>query len=151
MFVVNEEDFQQILEKEVIHDVLLMTNLPQLKDVALLLQDWQGLAYHLKLDEPTIKQIREDNRDKINQQKYQCLYKWVQLNRKNATLLRIMYLHFKDKLLIHQIAQSQRGMLTTHMILYRAIFDGENIDGQHLRPPVSAILLETIERENFDG
>ena len=26
-----------------------------------------------------------------------------------------------------------------------------NIDGQHLRPPVLAILLETIERENFDG
>ena len=30
-------------------------------------------------------------------------------------------------------------------------FDGEDIDGQHLRPPVLAILLETIERENFDG
>ena len=30
-------------------------------------------------------------------------------------------------------------------------FDGENIDGQHLRPPVLAVLLETIERENFDG
>ena len=152
--MVNEEDFQQILEKEVIHDVLLMTNLPQLKDVALLLQDWQGLAYHLKLDEPTIKQIQEDNRDKINQQKYQCLYKLVQLNGKDATLLallRIMYFRFKDKLLIHQIAQCQCGMLTTHMISYRAIFDGENIDGQHLRPPVSAILLETIERENFDG
>ena len=31
-------------------------------------------------------------------------------------------------------------------------FDRENIDGQHLRPPVLAILLETstIERENFD-
>ena len=27
----------------------------------------------------------------------------------------------------------------------------ENIDGQHLRPPVLAILLETIERENSDG
>ena len=27
----------------------------------------------------------------------------------------------------------------------------ENIDGQHLRPPVLAILLEIIERENFDG
>ena len=25
------------------------------------------------------------------------------------------------------------------------------IDGRHLRPPVLAILLETIERENFDG
>ena len=30
-------------------------------------------------------------------------------------------------------------------------FDGENIDAQHLRPRVLAILLETIERENFDG
>ena len=34
-------------------------------------------------------------------------------------------------------------------------FDGQNIDGhiymEHLRPPVLAILLETIERENFDG
>ena len=30
-------------------------------------------------------------------------------------------------------------------------FYRENIDGQHLRPPVLAILLETIERENFDG
>ena len=29
-------------------------------------------------------------------------------------------------------------------------FDGEDIDGQHLRPPVLAI-LETIERNNFDG
>ena len=28
---------------------------------------------------------------------------------------------------------------------------GEIIDRQHLRPPVLAILLETIERENFDG
>ena len=27
---------------------------------------------------------------------------------------------------------------------------GKNIDGQHLRPPVLAVLLETIERENFD-
>ena len=30
-------------------------------------------------------------------------------------------------------------------------FDRENINGQHLRPPVLAILLETVERENFDG
>ena len=29
-------------------------------------------------------------------------------------------------------------------------FDRENIDGQHLRPPVLAILLGTIERENFE-
>ena len=29
-------------------------------------------------------------------------------------------------------------------------FDGENIDSQHLRPPVLAILLETNERENFN-
>ena len=28
--------------------------------------------------------------------------------------------------------------------------DRENIDGQHLRPPVLAIPLETIEREKFD-
>ena len=27
-------------------------------------------------------------------------------------------------------------------------FDRENIDGQHLRPPVLAILLETIERKD---
>ena len=27
----------------------------------------------------------------------------------------------------------------------------KNIDRQHLRPPVLAMLLETIERENFDG
>ena len=36
-------------------------------------------------------------------------------------------------------------------VLYSAIFDGENIDRQHLRPLVLAILLETIEREIFDG
>ena len=29
-------------------------------------------------------------------------------------------------------------------------FDRENIDGQHLRPSLLAILLETVERENFD-
>ena len=89
-----------------------MTNLPLLQDVALLLQDWKALARYLKLDEPTIKQIQEDNRDEFNEQKYQCLYKWVQLNGKDATLLallRIMYFRFKDKLLIHQIAQCQRG------------------------------------------
>ena len=28
-------------------------------------------------------------------------------------------------------------------------FNGENIDRQHLRPPVLATLLETIERESF--
>ena len=30
---------------------------------------------------------------------------------------------------------------------YSTIFDRQNIDGQHLRPPVSAILLGIIERE----
>ena len=75
-----------------------MTNLPLLRDVALLLQDWKTLVHYLKLDESTIKQIQEDNRDEFNEQKYQCLYKWVQLNGKDATLLWIMYLHFKDKL-----------------------------------------------------
>ena len=30
-------------------------------------------------------------------------------------------------------------------------FDVKNIDGQHPRPLVLAILLETIERESFDG
>ena len=30
-------------------------------------------------------------------------------------------------------------------------FDGDNIDGQHPRPPVLAVLLENIERENFDA
>ena len=30
-------------------------------------------------------------------------------------------------------------------------FDRENIDRQHLRPPILAILLETIEKEDFDG
>ena len=29
-------------------------------------------------------------------------------------------------------------------------FDEENIDRQHLRPPVLATLLETIERENLN-
>ena len=29
------------------------------------------------------------------------------------------------------------------------LFMGHNIDGQYLRPPVLAILLETIEREIF--
>ena len=28
-------------------------------------------------------------------------------------------------------------------------FDRENIDGQHLRPPVLAILLESIEKEGL--
>ena len=37
-------------------------------------------------------------------------------------------------------------------VLYSTIScDRENINGQHLRPPVLAILLETIERENVDG
>ena len=37
-------------------------------------------------------------------------------------------------------------------ILTDALYLEKNIDGQHLRPPaVSAILLETIERENCDG
>ena len=30
-------------------------------------------------------------------------------------------------------------------------FDGENVDVQHPRPPVLPILLEIIERENFDA
>ena len=53
-------------------------------------------------------------------------------------------------------------LLHTHAIIYKIAiydrekyqrmhfiekFDRENIDGQHLRPPVLAILLETIERE----
>ena len=59
------------MEKEGIHDVFLMTTLPLLQDVALLLQDWKGLARYLKLDEPTIKQIQEDSRDEFNEQKYQ--------------------------------------------------------------------------------
>ena len=63
-----------------------MINIPLLQDVALLLQDWKTLVHYLKLDEPTIKQIQEDNRDEFNEQKHQCLYKWVELNEKDATL-----------------------------------------------------------------
>ena len=45
------------------------------------------------------------------------------------------------------------------MFLMGGNFDGwtssrnlmENIDGQHPRPPVLAVLLEIIERENFDA
>ena len=33
-------------------------------------------------------------------------------------------------------------------LLYSAIVDGENIDRQHLRPPVLAILLETLKGKN---
>ena len=36
-------------------------------------------------------------------------------------------------------------------ILRNKKFDRENIDRQHLRPPVLAIILETNERENFNG
>ena len=93
-----------------------MTNSPLLQDVAFVLQEWKPLARYLKLDEPTIKQIQEDNKDDFNEQKYQCLYKWVQLNGKDATLLallQIIYCRLNDKLLIHQIAQCQRGKFTT--------------------------------------
>ena len=99
--------------------MLLMTNLPLLQDVALLLQEWKALARYLKLDEPTIKQIQEDNKNDFNEQKYQCLYKWVKLNGKDATLLAllwIIYFRLNDKLLIHQVAQCQRGTFTTCMI-----------------------------------
>ena len=92
-----------------------MNNFPLLQDVARHLPDWKTLARYLKLDEATIKQIQEDNRDEFKEQKYQCLYKWVQLNGKDATLvvlLRTMYFRLKDKLIIHQIAQCQRGMST---------------------------------------
>ena len=68
LLVVNEEDFQQILLKEGIHDVQLMANLPLLQDVPIYLQDWKSLARYLKLDEPTIRQIQEDNRDDFNEQ-----------------------------------------------------------------------------------
>ena len=37
-----------------------------------------------------------------------------------------------------------------YIILIAQFLMGQKIDGQHLRPPVLAILLETIERENFD-
>ena len=76
-----------------------MTNIPLLQDVALLLQDWKTLVHYLKLDESTIKQIQEDNRDEFNEQKYHSLYKCVQLNGIDATLLAllwIMYCRLKD-------------------------------------------------------
>lgn len=111
------------MEKEDIHDVLLMTNLSLLQDVALLLQDWKALARYLKLDEPTIQQIQEDNRNDFNEQKYQCLYKWVQLNGKDATLVALLwtiYSRLNNKLLIHQIAQCQHSKFTT-CIIYRIV------------------------------
>ena len=112
MYIVNEDDFQQILEEEGIKDVLLMTNTPLLQDVAFHLQEWKTLARYLNLDEPTIKQIEEDHRDCYNEQKYQCLYKWVQLNGKDATLvslLQTLYFRLKNKLIIHEIAQCQQS------------------------------------------
>ena len=43
-------------------------------------------------------------------------------------------------------------MRTYYVYMYVAqFFDEENIDGQYPRPPVLAILLETVEREVFDG
>ena len=42
-------------------------------------------------------------------------------------------------------------MVQKLLILIDEKFDGENINRQHLRPPVLALLLETIEREIFDG
>lgn len=90
-----------------------MTNTSFLQDITYLLEDWKSLARHLKLNEPTIRQIQEDYKnERFNEQKYQCLYKWVQLNGKDATLvalLRVIYFHLKDKLLIHQIAQCQHS------------------------------------------
>ena len=112
--VVTEEDFQQILKKEGIHDELLMGNTSLLQDIALLLHEWKSLARYLKLDEPTIRQIQEDNKDNFIEQKFQCLYKWVQLNGKDATLVNLLwvvYIRLKDKLLIHQIAQCLKGIL----------------------------------------
>ena len=111
MYIVNEDDFQQILEEEGIKDVLLMTNTLLLQDVALLLPEWKPLARYLNLDEPTIIQIEEDHKD-YNEQKYQCLYKWLQLNGKDATLvslLQILYFRLKNKLIIHEISQCQQS------------------------------------------
>ena len=113
MCIVNEDDFQQILKQEGIIDILLMTNTSLIQDVAFLIQEWKPLARYLQLDDPTIRQIAEDDRNDYNEQKYQCLYKWVQLNGKNATLvtlLRTMYFRCKNKQIIHEIARCQQGM-----------------------------------------
>ena len=123
MFIISvdcEEDFQQILKEAGIHDVLLMGNTSLLQAIALLLHDWKTLARYLKLDEPTIRQIQEDNKDDFDEQKYQCLYKWVQLNGKDATLVNLLwvvYSRLKDKLLIHQIAQCLQGLV--HVFYYK--------------------------------
>ena len=120
--VVTEQDFQRILKEEGIHDVLLMENTSLLQDAASLLHDWKSLARYLKLDEPTIRQIQEDNKDDFDEQKYQCLYKWVQLNGKDATLVNLLwvvYFHLKNRLLIHQIAQCLQGIPTHMLFLFR--------------------------------
>ena len=112
MSIVSQDDFQRILDEEGIKDLLLMTNTPLLQDVAFLLQEWKPLARYLNLDEPTIVQIEEDYRDNYNEQKYQCLYKWVQLNGKDATLvslLQTLYFRLKNKLIIHEIAHCQQS------------------------------------------
>ena len=76
--------------------------------IANCLGDWKQLARFSGLDEATITKIEKENYNDYDEQKYQCIYYWIQRNGVNATiinLLGIIYHNLEDKILVQNIVQ----------------------------------------------
>jgi len=82
-----------------------------LQGIADKLEEWKPLARYLRLDDPTIKEIENNNYKDFREQKYQAVKTWTECNAKNATLynlLRVIFCDLENELLIEKIAEIQR-------------------------------------------
>ena len=69
---------------------------------------WKPLGRQLGLSDATIEMIQHNNTNDYDEQKYQCLYHWVNQNGGNASVinpLRVIYYRLNDKMMLQDIVR----------------------------------------------
>ena len=85
-----------------------MTNFT-IQVVAQHLVKWEPLSRYLELSDAVVEEIKCNNVDDYQEQKYQCIKRWVKQNGKSATLrclLWMIYFYLWDKLLVMNVVHT---------------------------------------------
>ena len=103
----NEEDFKTYTNT--LKDECLVNNENTVRVVAEQILKWEPLGRVLGLSEPKIIVIQINNQHDYEEQKYQCIMKWISERGQATTLitlLRKIYFELEDKSLVMKITQS---------------------------------------------
>jgi len=114
------------------------------------LGDWKQLARCSGLDEATIIKIEKENYNDYNEQKYQCIYHWIQYNGVDATmnnLLKIIYYNLEEKILVQSIVKllGTKSHLTRSVITNPYVYKGDE------KVPTSTSFNETDFMKYMEG